>query len=94
MDLDLLCERVIEAEVAIGPYKGNRTFIPRIPIIQLGPNISIKFRRLQFPLKLWFAMTINKSQAQTLGKVGLYLERPVFSHGQLYVGASRVMLSS
>ncbi|KAJ0828834.1 putative transcription factor WD40-like family [Helianthus annuus] len=37
-----------------------------------------------------FAMTINKSQGQSLSRVGLFLKDPVFTHGQLYVALSRV----
>ena len=34
-------------------------------------------------------MTINKSQGQSLSRVGLYLQEPYFTHGQLYVEWSR-----
>ena len=44
----------------------------------------------QFPVIVSFAMTINKSQGQSLKQVGLYLPRPVFTHGQLCVALSRV----
>ena len=36
-------------------------------------------------------MTINKSQGQTLRRVGVdLLMKPVFTHGQFYVAGSRV----
>jgi ATP-dependent DNA helicase PIF1 len=47
-------------------------------------------RRRQFPVRLAFAMTINKAQGQTLKMVGIFLPKPVFTHGQLYVAMSRI----
>ena len=44
---------------------------------------------MQFPVRLAFGMTINKSQGQSLNFVGLDLRTPVFAHGQLYVALSR-----
>ncbi|KAH7679023.1 DNA helicase protein [Dioscorea alata] len=44
----------------------------------------------QFLVRLSYAMTINKSQGQTLDTMGLFLPRPVFTHGQLHVALSRV----
>ncbi|XP_021864129.1 uncharacterized protein [Spinacia oleracea] len=66
----LICEgffpNLIQCVIITGHHKGKHVFIPRV---NLRPAASSKypilFQRKQFPLKLSFAMTINKSQGQT-----------------------------
>ena len=83
-----LMNNVIEATILTGKYKGEDVLLPRIPMIPT--DMAFEFKRLQFPVRLAFAMTINKAQGQSLQVCGLNLENPCFSHGQLYVACSRV----
>ena len=53
-------------------------------------NMPFEFKIIQFPIHVAFAMTINKSQSQSLSVCGLNLGNPRFSHGQLYVACSSV----
>jgi hypothetical protein len=64
-------------------------FIPRITLSTLEDVYPFILTRKRFPVKLSFAMTINKSQGQSLTNVGIDLRYPVFTHGQLYVAFSR-----
>lgn len=80
-----LYQNVVEIENS----DGTSFFLPRITIVPSDNSNNFIFKRRQFPIKLAFAMTINRAQGQTLQKTGLDLTTPCFSHGQLYVGISR-----
>ena len=79
-----------DVEIAIGKFKGKRHFIPKFAITPSDQEHPVAIKRIQFPIRSAFSMTINKSQRSTLKKVGIFLNDPVFTHGQLYVALSRV----
>ena len=85
-----LSANTIEARISHGRYAGQDIIIPRIPLIPSNSALPFEFRRLQFPVALCFAMTINKSQGQTFKALGVDLTNESFTHGMLYVALSRV----
>ncbi|KAF8105842.1 hypothetical protein N665_0153s0003 [Sinapis alba] len=81
---------MIKAKVITGEKVGRTVLLPRLSITPSDKKLSFKMRRRQLPIAVAFAITINKSQGQSFSEVGLFLPRPVFSHGQLYVAISRI----
>ena len=85
-------EKVVVGEILNGQYAGEQYHAHRIKMVskENDHRLPCVFTRLQFPLRPAFALTVNKSQGQSLKYVGIDLQvRPCFCHGQLYVALSR-----
>ncbi|XP_057341623.1 ATP-dependent DNA helicase pif1-like [Microplitis mediator] len=83
-----LHKNIIEATILTGKHEGEVVFIPRIPLVP--SDYHFNFKRLQFPVRVCYAMTINKAQGQSLKLAGVDLRHDCFSHGQFYVACLRV----
>ena len=73
---------------------GDRESVHYIPRIQFKFRLpygqSYQLLRTQFPLRLAYAVSINKAQGQELQRVLCDFRIPPFSHGHAYVAMSRV----
>lgn len=84
-----LCEHGVKVRKLLTLEDREEFFIPRITLRE-EKDLPFELSRRQLPLKPCFPITMNKSQGQSLTYVGLNLRNQAFSHGQLYVGLSRV----
>ena len=75
-----------------GSHKNQEAWTPRIDLHTQDGFLTFTLKRSQFPIKVAFAMTINKYQGQSLDTSYIYLPEPIFTHGQLYVALLRSAL--
>jgi ATP-dependent DNA helicase PIF1 len=83
-----LHDNLIKGLIITGPAKGKQVVLPRITLTDDSSD-TVRLRRKQFPVSLAYAMTIDKSQGQSLTRTGLALLGECFGHGQLYTALSR-----
>ena len=79
---------MLEGKIIGGEFHGQKRMLPRLKFLSKENDLPYIVARTQFPVRLCFAMTVNKSQGQSFKTVGIDLRREVFTHGQFYVAVS------
>jgi ATP-dependent DNA helicase PIF1 len=62
-----MINNIIEASILNGNFKGEDVLFPRIPMIPT--DMPFDFKRLQLPVRLAFAMTLDKAQGHRYKRV-------------------------
>lgn len=83
---------ILEGAILGGQFDGQIRVIPRLKL-STSPIDDYPFilTRKQYPVRLCFAMTANKSQGQFLQHVGVDIRNQAFVHGQFFVAISRAL---
>ena len=56
---------ILKVQITNGSHIEDYALIPRIELSPSDSLLPFKLSRRQFPIKLWFAMTIIKAQGQS-----------------------------
>lgn len=74
----LIVEELNSHSIKCRVVSSNKTVaIPRIDLTEADTRLPFKLCRHQFPLRVCYSITINKSQGQTFDHIGLHLPSPI-----------------
>jgi hypothetical protein len=86
---DVQCSQILRCTIIKKSNAGEEISIPKIKLRpQDFTDHPCEWEILQFPVRLAYAMSINKIQGQTMAKVRIWLVTAVFVRDQFHVAAS------
>ena len=92
--IEQMSECVVQIQLLTGTHSGHLVLIPRMTLTSGPDDFPFTLQRRQFPLRLAFAMTINKSQGQSLKLVGIDLRSPCILSWAVICGSVPMHFSS
>ena len=81
--------RLVSAQRLDAEEDEEIVLIPKINARTRDGEWPFVMKRLQFPVRLAYGITFNRSQGQSLDRCGTTLPASAWTHGQLCVGLSR-----
>lgn len=80
-----LNDNTIDLKVMTGEATGKHVHLPRVTLCPSDTALLFKICRREFPVRVTLAVTVNKSQGQTLDRLTLCQTQPACGCAQLYV---------